>query len=177
MPTQYQSSGSPLNSYELSRSDHRRQRDVENMHRWVEEQLAKAPPFSEEQAERLREMFRLDEPRQPWRYMRWRVRLYCGHVVEVERPRAWERPDGQTSDHEQCTECGKEPAIIVAFEPIAPVGEPPGEEKRSPTPVRPRTRRTNADLEAENTKLRTEVERLRRSAQERGVQAARLQGN
>lgn len=55
----------------------------------------------------------------PSEFARWRVRLYCGHIREVRRSRSQERPDGGVTDQERCTECGLDPSVIVAFEPLA----------------------------------------------------------
>lgn len=58
--------------------------------------------------------------------MRWRVRLYCGHVQEVMLVRSKNRPPNK----ERCTECGKEPSVIVAFEPLGPMEEPASAARR-----------------------------------------------
>lgn len=83
---------------------------------WVQRQLAKAPPWSDEQLEAVREL--LGPPPPPEEFTRWRVRLYCGHICEVIRPRRQERPDGGVTDKERCAECGLGPSVIVAFEPL-----------------------------------------------------------
>ncbi|GGL25398.1 hypothetical protein GCM10012283_04560 [Phycicoccus endophyticus] len=50
--------------------------------------------------------------------MRWRVRLYCGHVVETtasaERLNYIEGP----SDAMACPDCGLDPAAVVATKPL-----------------------------------------------------------
>ncbi|MFJ3898182.1 hypothetical protein [Streptomyces sp. NPDC090083] len=83
---------------------------------WVQRQLAKAPPWSDEQFEEVQKL--LCPPAPPEEFMHWRVRLYCGHICEVTRLRRHERPDGGVTDKERCAECGLNPSVIVAFEPL-----------------------------------------------------------
>ncbi|WP_377268520.1 hypothetical protein [Peterkaempfera sp. SMS 1(5)a] len=87
---------------------------------WVQRQLAKAPPWSDEKFEAIQEL--LGPPPHPSEFVRWRVRLYCGHIREVRRLRSQERPDGGVTHQERCTECGVAPSVIVAFEPLADGG-------------------------------------------------------
>lgn len=60
--------------------------------------------------------------------MRWRVRLYCGHLAEVTRNVEAQRPTGY---EERCPECGFDRATIVAYEPI-------GREVQAPRSTRTR---------------------------------------
>ncbi|WP_119203697.1 MULTISPECIES: hypothetical protein [unclassified Streptomyces] len=166
MTIEYESLGQPLGEYQLTRADHRRQQEAEDIAAWVEKQLAKAPRWSEEKIRQVQELFESCTVPPPWEYMRWRVRLYCGHIQEVKGLRRESRPDGRATDV-CCSECGKSPAVIVAFEVIGPVAEPPAAPQVMPRntasrPV-PADRRTKAELEAENATLRAEVERLRRT--------------
>ncbi|MFG2861710.1 hypothetical protein [Streptomyces sioyaensis] len=167
MTIEYESHGLPLDEYQLSRADHRRQREADEIAAWVERQVAKAPPWSEEQYQHVQAMLDSHTAPPPWEYMRWRVRLYCGHIQEIERHCRDARPDRGTQDI-RCSECGKNPAVMVAFEMIGAVAEPPKAPKtksRNTASDRGRSsRRTRADLEAENSALHAEVERLRRSA-------------
>lgn len=57
--------------------------------------------------------------------MRWRVRLYCGHIVKATRHIENAEPILHGSSSEQYSECGKNPARIVAFEPIGSLHELP----------------------------------------------------
>lgn len=86
---------------------------------WLQRQLAKAPRWSDEKFKAIQEL--LGPPPRPSEFVRWRVRLYCGHMREVRRSQSQERPDGGITGHERCTECGLDPSVIVAFEPL--VGE------------------------------------------------------
>ncbi|MFE7611638.1 hypothetical protein [Streptomyces celluloflavus] len=169
MTVEYESHGLPLDEYQLSRADHRRQGEAEDIAAWVEREVAKAPPWSEERYQQFQELVERWTVPPPWEYMRWRVLRYCGHIQEVERHRRETRPDRGSQD-KCCSECGKAPAVIVAFEVIGPVAEPPAaprEKSRNMVSRRGRMgRRTKTELEAENSALRAEVERLRRTAAE-----------
>ncbi|WP_159038785.1 hypothetical protein [Streptomyces sp. NRRL B-1140] len=73
--------GVPLEEYQLTRADHRRQDDAVAMADWVQRQLAKAPPW-------------------------W----HCGHIREVRCSRSKERPDGGVTGRERCTEYSLDPS-------------------------------------------------------------------
>jgi hypothetical protein len=106
----------PLAEYQLTRADHRRQKEAATIADWVQRQVAKAPRLSDEQLEAIQEL--LGPPPRPSEFARWRVRLYCGHIREVMCPRGRERPDAGITDYERCGECGLAPSVIVAFEPL-----------------------------------------------------------
>lgn len=83
--------------------------------------------------------------------MRWRIRLFCGHVVERTAHR-----DHTTVERaftlSRCVECGLDPASIVAARPLGLVSEPP------PPPNPTVQRREKAELDLE--RARREVARL-----------------
>ncbi|MEH0471800.1 hypothetical protein QA943_23695 [Streptomyces sp. B21-097] len=106
----------PLEKYQLTRADHRRQEEAVAMADWVQRQVAKAPQRSDEKLKAIQEL--LGPTPHPSEFARWRMRLYCGHMREVRRSRSQERPDGGITDHERCMECGLDPSMIVAFEPL-----------------------------------------------------------
>lgn len=166
MEVEYLRHGVPLAGYRLTKADHRRQQEAVQMHEWIQRQLAKAPPWSEERRERMRRL--LGPPTPPWELQRWRLRLYCGHVIEAIRIQKSPRPDGGVCDKESCPECGLDPAVIVAFEPLGPVAEPPAEDcsQRPSRSARrpPANRRSKTELVAENNALRAELEALRDQA-------------
>lgn len=166
MDVEYLRHGVPLADYQLTKADRRRQDEAAQVHEWVQRQLAKAPPWSEERWERMRQL--LGPPVPLWELQRWQLRLYCGHVVEVTRSSERPRPDGGVCDKERCPECGLDPAVIVAFEPLGPAAAPPAD-NHSPKSSRsarrpPSDRRSKAELVAENNALRTELEALRDQA-------------
>lgn len=83
--------------------------------------------------------------------MRWRLRLFCGHVVERTADR-----DHTTVERAftllRCVECGLDPASIVAARPLGLVSEPPA----LPDPTVKRRAKAERDLE----RARREVARL-----------------
>ncbi|MFI0091839.1 hypothetical protein [Streptomyces bobili] len=159
MDVEYLHHGVPLADYQLTKADRRRQDEAAQVHEWVQRQLAKAPPWSEERWERMRQL--LGPPVPPWELQRWQLRLYCGHVVEATRSRERPRPDGGVCDEERCPECGMDPAVIVAFEPPANNHSPKSSRfARRP----PSDRRSKAELVAENNALRAELKSLRGQA-------------
>lgn len=76
----YEQVGDPDIPVALDRRAHSRQRQAEATRESIDRLLAEAPPSTEEAAERLAEILAVPTP--PRQLMRWRLRLYCGHVVE-----------------------------------------------------------------------------------------------
>ena len=111
--------GGSLEHYHLTPADHRRQEVAVRIASWVRNQVAKAPPLSPESRERIQELLGDSKPGQA--QMSWRVRLYCGHVQLITRPRGCSRPDDGIAGEEACGDCGLDPAIIVAYEPVETV--------------------------------------------------------
>jgi hypothetical protein len=159
---EYESYGQPLESYELTRADHRAQREHEETTKCARQWAANSPAWSDEQWKAISAL--LSHSRDsyvPPPQMRWRVRPYCGHTTEIVCDATRSRPYPpyqQGYRDERCRECDGREQIIVAFEPVGPTPQP-----RNTT--RPNTGKTptrrKADLEAENAALRAEVERLR----------------
>ncbi|MEU2624645.1 hypothetical protein ABZ642_42155 [Streptomyces sp. NPDC007157] len=163
MEAEYLRHGMPLVDYQLAKADHRRQHEAVRLHEWVKRQLAMAPPWSEKKREQMLEL--LGSPPPPWEFQRCRLRLYCGHIVEAARSRKSLRPDGGVCDKETCPECGLDPSVIVAFEPLGPLADPPperGSQKLDRSAQEPPTgRRSKAELAAENAAMRAELQALR----------------
>ncbi len=161
--TDYRSHGAPFEHYELTRQDHRRQKDCEAARKWATEQLAKW--HAEEQANpslrgqtdaartRALEMMAAWGPTPDHDLMRWQVRLYCGHITETIRHRENAEPTMHGSCSERCPACGLNPAFIVAYEPIglkADVAPPtPMPAPRAARPSRKQLEARIAELEAE----------------------------
>ncbi|MGW1563369.1 hypothetical protein ACWCQ1_43830 [Streptomyces sp. NPDC002144] len=162
MEAGYLHHGVPLMDYQLTKADHRRQQEAVQLHEWVHRQLAKAPPWSEEKRERVLKLLEsLPSPSRRDR-QRWRLRLYCGHIIEATRDRKLSRPDEGSWDKELCPACGLDPSVIVAFEPLGSLASP-SPKKLSPRKT-PTDRRSNAELAAENAALRAELQALRDQA-------------
>lgn len=165
---EYESLGVPLADYQLTRNDHRQQAQSEDIARWVEKTLAekeaeeRADPVLAEGRRRAskRALDMLLSHKTPeHEIMRWRVRLYCGHVVETRRHRENSNPTLHGSSSERCPECGRNPSVIVAFEPVGLAGEPSSASKTASAPApkkltRAQLERRVAALEKENQRLR-----------------------
>lgn len=166
---EYESRGVPLEDYQLTRRDHRWQKDLEAIcraaRRQVEQhfaQLREDPEMAaRDQEARTRVLQEILSCRTPDHLiMRWRVRLYCGHITETTRHAENAQPTLHGSSKMRCPECGQDPSAIVAFEPIGLVAEPsspptPSSPPPSRKPTRAELERRVAALEAENARLRT----------------------
>lgn len=165
---EYKSSGVPLEEYALTRRDHRRQKQSEASSEWVHRQVdednakCRADPA---RAERRRQAFEnvaklmQSFKKADYEIMRWRVRLYCGHIIETEAHYTYTDPVSAGAHSKRCPECGKDGLTIVAFEPIGLCGEAP--EPPEPTPPPPAKEPSRAELERRVTVLERENERLR----------------
>jgi hypothetical protein len=165
---EYRSSGAPLDSYELTRKDHRRQKQSEEISERVRQQVdednaeCRADPA---RAERRRQAFedaaRLMQSfkKQDHEIMRWRVRLYCGHIIETEAHYTYSDPVSAGAHSNRCPECSRDGLTIVAFEPLGLRAEPPA--PAIPPPPVPPKKPTRAELERRVKALEEENERLR----------------
>ncbi|MFE3644253.1 hypothetical protein ACFXOM_25175 [Streptomyces sp. NPDC059169] len=168
---EYRSSGVPLEEYELIRMDHRRQKQSEessvSIRRQVEEDNAKCradPAMAERRRQAFENVAKLMQSfkKADHEIMRWRVRLYCGHIIETEAHYTYTDPIDAGGSSKQCPECGGARQTIVAFEPIGLRGKPP--EPTVPTPPPPPKKPTRAELERRVKTLEKENERLRASS-------------
>ncbi|WP_411144916.1 hypothetical protein [Streptomyces sp. x-80] len=165
---EYKSSGVPLETYELARGDHRRQKQGEETSQWAQRQIdediakCRADPARaerrrqafEEAAKLMRSFKKADHE-----IMRWRIRLYCGHIVEKQAHYTYADPVSAGVGSERCDECKGKQSTIVAFEPIGLRAEPP--KLTVPMPPPPPKKPTRAELERRVKALEEENERLR----------------
>ncbi|MEU4278014.1 hypothetical protein AB0F57_24345 [Streptomyces tanashiensis] len=165
---EYRSSGIPLEEYELTRGDHRRQKRSEEISESVRLQVEEdilTCRADLAMAERRRQAFEnVAKLMQSFKkadheIMRWRVRLYCGHIMEMEAHYTYTDPLSAGSYGRRCSECGGDGQTIVAFEPIGLRGSPPKATEHLPPP--PPKKPTRADLEQRVKSLEKENERLR----------------
>jgi hypothetical protein len=129
----YESKGIPLEDYRLTRRDHGWQRTLEQIRRdapllVTESRAAQGlPPTIEDPTvlDKIAAMVveTMTDPHRGTKLLRWRVRLYCGHIVETERHRDYRRPTDAGSSSMRCPVCGLDPAAIVAHEPLGIVAE------------------------------------------------------
>lgn len=168
---EYLSLNVPLEAYELTKNDHRAQRFSEEISANVEKLSAErqreeslAPVLAVRRNERLREalMILARSPTPDHMLMRWRVLLYCGHIVETTRHSENDEPTRHGSSSMRCSTCGMHPACIVGYEPLGLRPEPPsGVEIVEPAIAR---RPTRKQLEARIEQLEQELAAARRQA-------------
>jgi hypothetical protein len=165
---EYRSHGVPLEDYELTRRDHRRQKESEKIRgaaqRMADEDLAKCradPARAERRRQAFEEVAKLISTfeRHDHEIMRWRARLYCGHIVETQAHYSHSDPIAAGGYTKRCPECEVEDLTIVAYEPIGLLGERP--EPPQPPPSQPPKRPTRAELERRVAALEQENKRLR----------------
>ncbi|MGW5116474.1 hypothetical protein ACWEQ8_13755 [Streptomyces noursei] len=168
---EYESSGVPLEGYELTRRDHRQQKRLESIDRPTARQVAEErareradPEIARRKYEAFKQAWELMQrfKKPDHEIMRWRVRLYCGHITETRRHREVATPTTHGPYSMVCPECGKDRSLIVAYEPIGLVAEPPPlpPDATAPPPPQPK-KPTRAQLERRVAALEEENERLR----------------
>ncbi|MDP5226882.1 MULTISPECIES: hypothetical protein [Arthrobacter] len=119
------------------------------------------PPMSPEQRELILRLFSCPTP--PQQLMRWRLRLYCGHVVEKTAHYTHKTLHAAFSGATSCPECGLDPATIVDGAAVGLKAEPPGAPRTgAPRAARRSRKPTKAELQAKVSELEAEVERLQR---------------
>jgi hypothetical protein len=121
-----------------------------------------SPPFSPKQKEALGRL--LGFPTPPHDRMRWRLRLYCGHVIEKTAHHTHKTLHAAFTGSTSCTECGLDPAVVIDGEAIGLLAERPGATKAAaPAPQSTRSGKpTKAALGARVRELEEELERLRK---------------
>lgn len=110
------------------------------------------PPRTTQQQATLRKI--LSAPTPPHTLMRWRLRLFCGHVIEQTIHMSQYRPG---SDRE-CPKCGLNPAAIIGARPLGLAGERPVP-KAMTAAQRTRAERRLQKLDAEAARLRADLAR------------------
>ncbi|WIM87900.1 hypothetical protein PT015_24295 [Candidatus Mycobacterium wuenschmannii] len=113
------------------------------------------PPLSPSQVERIGVLM---QPTPSHELMVWRLRLYCGHVVERTAHRSHRTVHAAFSGSVKCAECGCDPATVIDAQAVGLRAEP--SKPQQTLVVRKPTR---AALERRIEELETEVARLRGS--------------
>jgi len=113
------------------------------------------PPLSPSQLDRIGALMR---PTPPHELMVWRLRLYCGHVVERTAHRSHRTVHAAFSGSVRCAECGCDPATVIDARALGLAGKP-AELESIPVARKP----TRAALERRVEELEAEVARLRGS--------------
>lgn len=148
--------GTPLEDYELTRRDHQRQRSLQDIREYVRRETARMPPLTGDVLEKVATL--LLQPTPDSQITHWRLRLFCGHIIQARRHYTMTRPTDHGCGSQRCPECGMDPAAIVAYEPLG-LAVPTA----APAAPRPRARSSlsKAELQAENARLREELRRVR----------------
>jgi hypothetical protein len=118
--------------------------------------------LSDEAVEHVASIFRRSHAqieKHPEDLVVWRLRLYCGHVIERTSHHTHTRLSSAfTGGSTRCTECGKDPSTILAAkalgrqEPLAGTPKP-----RKAAAKRPTVAEQNAQLRRENADLRRQL--------------------
>jgi hypothetical protein len=163
------SHGIPLEEYELTRRDRASQKTADEIReavgkmvmKWQTEEAADPDLRERRDTHRRKALEMLRSFKNPdHQIMRWRVRLYCGHIVETKRHCSIAVPTMHGSSSMRCPDCEKDPAVIVAYEPLGLVAELPTGRTVSPSKP-PGSRLTRAQLEERVSALEAENQRLR----------------
>jgi hypothetical protein len=157
----YEHRGDPLAKHVLTPADQRRQTEAERMAEHVRRMVDKWPPLSSEQAGKIRSLL-FSSPTPPRDLMRWRVLLYCGHVVERRAHRTHATISSALGAGSACPTCGLNPATIVAGVPLGLMT----------TPANPRP--GSAELEAELARVSRRATAVEREHRDLSARAARL---
>lgn len=153
--TAYEYLGEPDDKAPPTKKQVRAQRERLAMREWAREQAAAAPPLRLEQVEGLRRILAGVRERQPHELMRWQLRLFCGHVVEKHAQIAHRSTAAAFTGSTSCSECGLDPATILAARPLGLAGP-------APAPAMPHIKRPDRDrLRARADKLEREAAALR----------------
>lgn len=120
-----------------------------------------SPPLSPSQRETITRLLGHRMP--PHELMTWRMRLYCGHIVERAAHYTHKDVRAAFTGSISCPECGLDPATIVDGEAVGLQEEPPRPTRPgAPAAARERSGRpTKAELEARVRELEEELRRLR----------------
>lgn len=161
--TEYERRGNLETPFELTKKHQRAQEESERIREHAHRFAQQAPPLKPEQVAELSRLLGHRTPRHE--LMRWRLRLYCGHVVEKTSHYTHKTLHSAFTGSTRCPECELDPATIVDGEAICLAGECPAPLKPV-TPTQSR-RPTKADLETRVQELEEEVDQLRRELDSR----------
>jgi hypothetical protein len=99
------------------------------------------------------------EEHPPLELMHWRLRLFCGHIVDLAAHPEHKTVQAAFTSARDCPECGAVSQVIVAALPLGIRANPRARVTR-PIPA-PRAKSEIEQLREENARLREEVARLR----------------
>lgn len=151
----YQRLPDPGPEWSPTKTQVRRQRESEALREHATRLAAEAPPLSDETLRRLALVFSRKPP--PSELVEWRLRLFCGHVANRTAHRTHSTAHSAFTGAVMCSECGLDPATIIAAEVTAR-----SEPEAPPSPRTPRdadaTRRAIASHERQIVRLRAQLD-------------------
>jgi hypothetical protein len=156
----YEHRGDPLAKHILTTADQRTQAKAERTAEFIRLIVDNAPPLSREDADEIWRLLPSSPP--PRDLMRWRVRLYCGHVVERKAHRTHTTISSALDVGSACPTCGLDPATIVAGVPLGLTSD-----STNPQPA-------SAKLEAELARVSRRATAAEREHRDLSAQAVRL---
>lgn len=120
--SEYQRKGDLASPFNRTKKVERAQEQAQKLHDYVEEIVAKAPPIPPAARDRIVELLRPYANVPKPTPVRWRLRRYCGDVVEETAGEKHLDPDEAFKHSDRCPACGRRPSIIIDAEPIGLVG-------------------------------------------------------
>jgi hypothetical protein len=121
--TDYEHQGDPLAQHTPTPAELRRQQQAEQMAEYIQQMVSAWPPLSDKQVTKIRNLLSSSAPTPPRDLMRWRVRLYCGHVAEKVSHRTHLTISSAFGGSCTCPNCGLTPATIIAAIPLGLASE------------------------------------------------------
>lgn len=118
----YEHLADPGSDWAPTKKDQRRQREREELVLAARRMAAGAPPVSDETLARVAAL--LARPTPPTELVNWRLRLFCGHVVNRTAHHTHTTIHGAFMGAVACAECGLDPATIVGAEALGRVAVP-----------------------------------------------------
>jgi uncharacterized Zn finger protein (UPF0148 family) len=158
----YEHRGDPLAEHAMTTKDKRRQQEAERIRAHARKVAGEAPPLSAEQIATLRRIFTSVRTQPPSERMRWRLRLYCGHVVERTAHCSHQSVHAAFTGSVSCPNCGLDPATIIAAAPLGLESELAN------------SQRDKAEVEAELARVTRQTAAADRERQRLTARAAKL---
>ncbi|OLT43330.1 hypothetical protein BJF86_00540 [Serinicoccus sp. CNJ-927] len=121
--TEYEQRGGLETPFELTKKHQRAQEESGRIREHAHRLAQQAPPLRPGQVSELSRLLGHRTP--PHELMRWRLRLYCGHVVETTSHYTHKTLHSAFTGSTCCPECELDPATIVDGEAIGLAEEPP----------------------------------------------------
>ena len=155
---EYEGFGDPDQPTEYDSRIERNQQQCRELHEQIEREFRENPPgpLPREAIAKLRQLFSVPTP--DHELMTWRLRLYCGHVIEATANIDNKRFGSPGIGGHRCSECGLENQTTVASNAlgtVADLAEKSKGKRTKPAKAVPRSDEQRiAELEAELAELK-----------------------